>query len=82
MTDSDFEKWFLSNLDTMVSLNIYHWKADRAKEVRAILEILYPELESLNKRLNALEATVSKKKESTVTKKKAQPKTKWLTSGE
>lgn len=61
MTDDEFKEWFIKNLDTMVSMNIYHYNADKAKEIRAILDIVKPEFDELKSRITVLEKVINKK---------------------
>lgn len=63
MTEEEFKDWFIANLGEMVKLGIMHYNADRAKDIRAIFNIVYPELKRINSKLDAIEQVINKELE-------------------
>jgi len=55
MSDEQFQAWFVANLATMTSMGIMHYRAERARDVRAMLEIVWPQFDALEKRIARLE---------------------------
>lgn len=71
MGDEQFKEWFMDNIDVMASLNIFHYNAERAKEVRSLLTIIQPELNRLQSRIDELEKRIEKPEEQTTSRKRA-----------
>lgn len=56
MKKEEFDAWFVEHLEIMTEMGIMHYNSERAKEIHAVLKILYPEISELRQRIEKLEA--------------------------
>lgn len=61
MTRDEFETWFKENIELMVELGVLHPESPFGKTVRLAVSSLQPELDSINERIDRLEALINNK---------------------